>query len=247
VFTDEWGGGLGARCRPNDPIKWGADSIFHLNDNKLTFASYYKMPSAQGDSENCVAHNGSLVPIPGRDVLVQAWYQGGISLVDFTDAEHPMEIGYFDRGPINPNMLILGGDWSAYWYNGHIYGSEIARGLDVFELTPTKFLTQNEINAAKSVRVSELNVQNQQKIEWPRTLVVAKAYVDQLERSHALPADKIASVRAAIQSAEGTQMNHAAQTKDLVSLLETNAATAKSAADANRLHELAEILKNSAR
>jgi len=246
VFTDEWGGGLGARCRANDPIKWGADSIFHLNDNKLKFASYYKMPAAQGDSENCVAHNGSLVPVPGRDILVQAWYQGGISLVDFTDAEHPAEIGYFDRGPINPNMLILGGDWSAYWYNGHIYGSEIARGLDVFELTPTKFLTQNEINAAKSVKVSELNVQNQQKIEWPRTLVVAKAYVDQLERSHALSTDQIASVRQAILSAENTQTNHAAQgkLKDLVSSLETNAGTAKSAADANRLHELAEILSN---
>jgi hypothetical protein len=249
VFTDEWGGGLGARCRPNDPIKWGADSIFHVEDNKLRFASYYKMPAAQGDSENCVAHNGSLVPIPGRDIEVQAWYQGGISIVDFTDAEHPVEIGYFDRGPINPNMLILGGDWSAYWYNGHIYGSEIARGLDVFELTPTKFLTQNEINAAKSVKVTELNVQNQQKIEWPRTLVVAKAYLDQLERSLALPADQIASVRQAIQNAENTQTNHAATTKlkDLASAMETSAGTAKSAADSRRLHSLAEILNNPAR
>jgi len=249
VFTDEWGGGLGARCRPNDPIKWGADSIFHVEDNKLKFASYYKMPAAQGDSENCVAHNGSLVPIPGRDIEVQAWYQGGISIVDFTDAEHPVEIGYFDRGPINPNMLILGGDWSAYWYNGHIYGSEIARGLDVFELTPTKFLTQNEINAAKSVKVTELNVQNQQKIEWPRTLVVAKAYLDQLERSQALPADQIASVRQAIQNAENTQTNHAATTKlkDLASAMETSAGTAKSAADSRRLHALAEILNNPAR
>jgi len=249
VFTDEWGGGLGARCRPNDPIKWGADSIFHVEDNKLKFASYYKMPAAQGDSENCVAHNGSLVPIPGRDIEVQAWYQGGISIVDFTDAEHPVEIGYFDRGPINPNMLILGGDWSAYWYNGHIYGSEIARGLDVFELTPTKFLTQNEINAAKSVKVTELNVQNQQKIEWPRTLVVAKAYLDQLERSQALPADQIASVRQAIQNAESTQTNHAATSKlkDLAASMETNAGTAKSAADSRRLHALAEILNNPAR
>jgi hypothetical protein len=246
VFTDEWGGGLGARCRPNDPIKWGADSIFHLEDNKLKFASYYKLPAAQGDSENCVAHNGSLVPVPGRDIEVQAWYQGGISIMDFTDAEHPVEIGYFDRGPINPNMLILGGDWSAYWYNGHIYGSEIARGLDVFELTPTKFLTQNEINAAKSVQVAELNVQNQQKIEWPRTLVVAKAYLDQLERSQGLPADQIVSVRQAIQSAESTQMNHSAQSKlkDLASAMETSAGTAKSAADSNRLHKLAEILSN---
>jgi hypothetical protein len=112
VFTDEWGGGLGARCRPTDPNKWGADAIFHLQDNKLKFASYYKMPSAQGDSENCVAHNGSLIPVPGRDIEVQAWYQGGLSVVDFTDADHPVEIAYFDRGPIDPHMLVLGGDWS---------------------------------------------------------------------------------------------------------------------------------------
>jgi hypothetical protein len=243
VFTDEWGGGLGARCRPNDPNKWGADSIFHLQDNKLKFASYYKMPSAQGDSENCVAHNGSLIPIPGRDIEVQAWYQGGISIVDFTDAEHPVEIGYFDRGPINPDMLVLGGDWSAYWYNGHIYASEIARGLDIFELTPTKFLTQNEIDAAKTVQVTELNVQNQQKIEWPRKLVVARAYVDQLERSQALPADQIAAVRQAIQSAEKSNLKDVRKLNSLAGSLETSAGTAKSAVDANRLHALADILK----
>jgi hypothetical protein len=243
VFTDEWGGGLGARCRPNDPNKWGADSIFHLQDNKLKFASYYKMPSAQGDSENCVAHNGSLIPIPGRDIEVQAWYQGGISIVDFTDAEHPVEIGYFDRGPINPDMLVLGGDWSAYWYNGHIYASEIARGLDIFELTPTKFLTQNEIDAAKTVQVTELNVQNQQKIEWPRKLVVARAYVDQLERSQALPADQIAAVRQAIQSAEKSNLKDVGKLNSLAGSLETSAGTAKSAVDANRLHALADILK----
>src|SRR6185369_729538 len=132
VFTDEWGGGLGARCRANDPSKWGADAVFNLKDSKLSFASYYKMPSAQGDSENCVAHNGSLIPVPGRDIKVQAWYQGGISVMDFTDSNNVVEIAYFDRGPIDPHMLILGGDWSAYWYNGHIYASEIARGLDVF-------------------------------------------------------------------------------------------------------------------
>ncbi len=247
VFTDEWGGGLGARCRANDPNKWGADSIFRLEDNKLKFASYYKMPAAQADSENCVAHNGSLVPIPGRDIEVQAWYQGGVSIVDFTDAEHPMEIAYFDRGPIKSDMLVLGGDWSAYWYNGHIYASEIARGLDVFELTPTKFLTQNEIDAARTVHFDELNVQNQQKIEWPHKLVVAKAYVDQLERSHGLGSDQIAAVRQAIQSAEGSNLQHATKLTNLVSSLETSAATAKSAADANRLHALAEILTNPAR
>jgi hypothetical protein len=249
VFTDEWGGGLGARCRANDPNKWGADAIFHVQDNKLKFASYYKLPAAQGDSENCVAHNGSLVPVPGRDIKIQAWYQGGISMMDFTDAEHPVEIAYFDRGPIDPKMLVLAGDWSAYWYNGHIYASEIARGLDIFELTPTKFLTQNEIDAAKTVRVSELNVQNQEKLVWPRKLVVAKAYVDQLERSQALPADRIAALRQAIQGAESSRLNRGslAKLKSLAPSLEQSAGTAKSTADATRLLELAEILKRPAR
>src|SRR5262250_2266823 len=150
LFTDEWGGGLGARCRANDPNKWGADAIFSLKDNKLTFDNYYKMPAAQGDSENCVAHNGSLVPVPGRDIEVQGWYQGGISVMDFTDPDHPQEIAYFDRGPVDPKTLVLGGEWSVYWYNGYIYGSEIVRGLDIFELTPTDHLTQNEIDAAKA-------------------------------------------------------------------------------------------------
>ena len=249
VFTDEWGGGLGARCRANDPNKWGADAVFHLKDNKLSFASYYKLPAAQGDSENCVAHNGSLIPVPGRDIEVQAWYQGGISVMDFTDAEHPVEIAYFDRGPIDPNMLVLGGDWSAYWYNGHIYASEIARGLDIFELTPTKFLTQNEIDAAKAVRVAALNVQNQERIEWPRQLSVAKAYVDQLERSQALPADKIAALRQAIAGAESSHMKQkdVAKLKDLAPSLEKSAAATQSTADSTRLHALAEILREPAR
>ena len=246
VFTDEWGGGLGARCRPNDPNKWGADAIFHLHDDKLTFASYYKLPAAQSDTENCVAHNGSLVPVPGRDIEVQAWYQGGISVMDFTDASHPYEIAYFDRGPIDPKVLVLGGDWSGYWYNGYIYGSEIARGLDVFELTPTKFLTQNEIDAAKAVQVPDLNVQDQQKLEWPAKLVVAKAYVDQLERSQALPADRIAALRTAISTAETSHMNKSkvAKLKSMSPSLEKDAATAKDRADATRLHALADILKH---
>ena len=246
VFTDEWGGGLGARCRATDPGKWGADAIFHLQENKLKFASYYKMPSAQGDSENCVAHNGSLIPVPGRDIEVQAWYQGGISIMDFTNADHPVEIGYFDRGPIDPKLLVLGGDWSAYWYNGNIYASEIARGLDVFELTPTKFLTQNEIDAAKTVRMTELNVQNQQRIEWPRKLIVAKAYVDQLERSQGLPVDRIAAVRQAIQSAETSRLNKKAveKLKTMAASLEKSAGD--NAADSNRLRALAEILRQPA-
>ena len=243
VFTDEWGGGLGARCRANDPNKWGADAIFNLENSKLSFASYYKLPAAQGDTENCVAHNGSLVPVPGRDIKVQAWYQGGISIMDFTDAKNPLEIAYFDRGPIDPKQLILGGDWSAYWYNGHVYGSEISRGLDVFELTPTKYLTQNEIDAAKTVQISELNVQNQEKIVWTNQLIVAKAYVDQLERAQTLPSDKITELRTAIQKAENSKKD-AGKLKKLASSLEKTAKTGKSGTDSTRLKALAEILKN---
>jgi hypothetical protein len=248
VFTDEWGGGLGPRCRANDPNVWGADAIFTLNNDKLTFQSYYKMPAAQGDTENCVAHNGSLIPVPGRDIEVQAWYQGGISVVDFTDPAHPFEIAYFDRGPIDPNQLVLGGDWSAYWYNGHIYASEIARGLDVFELTPTKFLTQNEIDAAKAVHVSELNVQNQQKIVWPNKLAVAKAYLDQLSRSQALAPDRIAALEKAIQSAETTHAKPEAlaRLKKMAESLQKEAEAAKSQADSKRLHALVAILEHPA-
>ncbi len=249
VFTDVWGGGLGARCRPNDPNKWGANAVFRLNNNKLSFASYYKLPAAQGDTENCVAHNGSLIPVPGRDIEVQAWYQGGVSVMDFTDADHPVEIAYFDRGPIDPNILVLGGYWSAYWYNGQIYASEIARGLDIFELSPSKFLTQNEIDAAKTAQVAELNVQNQQRIEWPARLVVAKAYLDQLERSQALPADKITAVRNAIQSAESSRLNRRelAKLQSFTRSLKESARMTKSAVDSKRLQSLAEILQRPAK
>jgi len=248
VFTDEWGGGLGARCRENDPNKWGANAIFRLANNKLSFASYYKLPAAQSDSENCVAHNGSLIPVPGRDIKVQAWYQGGISLMDFTDPDNPVEIAYFDRGPIDAKMLVMGGSWSAYWYNGHIYSSEIARGLDIFELTPTKYLTQNEIDAAKAVRVAELNVQSQEKIEHPRQLVIAKAYVDQMERSQALPSSQITVLRQAIQKAESSQMNRreVEKLKSLALSLEKSAGLTKSGADSARLQALAEILRRPA-
>jgi hypothetical protein len=246
VFTDEWGGGLGARCRANDPDKWGADAIFRLQNQKLSFANYYKMPAAQADTENCVAHNGSLIPVPGRDIEVQAWYQGGISVMDFTDPAHPFEIAYFDRGPIDPKMLILGGDWSAYWYNGYIYGSEIARGLDVFELTPTRFLTQNEIDAAKSVHISELNVQDQQKIEWPANLAVAKAYVDQLSRSRAFSSGRVSKLQKAIRSAETSHMDKdkVSKLKAMAPSLEKSASSAKNPADAMRIHGLADVLSH---
>ena len=248
VFTDEWGGGLQPRCRATDPNKWGADAIFNLKDDKLSLASYYKMPAAQTDTENCVAHNGSLIPVPGRDIEVQAWYQGGISVMDFTDPAHPFEIAYFDRGPIDPKVLVLGGDWSAYWYTGYIYGSEIARGLDVFKLVPSKFLTQNEIDAANLVQFSELNVQNQPKILWPSQLTVARAYVDQLKRSQALPFERIAALDKAIVRTQKSHLGkkQLAKLHELAAPVDTDAAAAKDPADATRLHALAQILNNPA-
>lgn len=246
VFTDEWGGGLAPRCRPTDPNVWGADSIFNLKDNKLAFAGYYKMPAAQTDTENCVAHNGSLIPVPGRDIEAQAWYQGGISIVDFTDAAHPYEIAYFDRGPIDTKQIILGGDWSAYWYNGNIYGSEIARGLDIFKLLPTKYLTQNEINAANLVQLKELNVQNQQRFSWPSNLTVAQAYVDQLQRSQALPANRIAALNKAIGRAQKSNLSAKDKSKlqAMSSSMAKDESAAKDPSDAKRMHELAQILQN---
>jgi hypothetical protein len=247
VFTDEWGGGMGAKCKTTDPLKWGADAIFALKNDKLSLQSYYKLPAAQGDSENCVAHNGSLVPVPGRDIEVQAWYQGGVSVMDFTDPKKPFEIAYFDRGPIDPKTLILGGDWSAYWYNGYIYGSEIARGIDVFKLTPSKFLTQAEIDAANTVHVNEFNVQNQQKLSWPQNLTVAKAYVDQLERSNTLPADKLGALKAAMAATEKShyKAKEVASLNRMAPSIEDDAGSASDPTDAARLKALAAILKQS--
>jgi hypothetical protein len=183
VFTDEWGGGTGARCRATDQPEWGANAIFDIVDGQMQFASYYKLPVPQTVTENCVAHNGSLVPVPGRDILSQAWYQGGISLVDFTDSAAPVEIGYFDRGPISPSALVLGGFWSAYWYNGNIYGSEIARGFDVFGLTPSEHVSEAEIAAAGEVQLDEFNPQHQTTLDWEPSRAVARARFDQLART----------------------------------------------------------------
>lgn len=245
LFTDEWGGGSQPRCRATDPMNWGADAIFKLSpDRKLTLASYYKMPAPQTDTENCVAHNGSLIPIPGRDVEVQAWYQGGISVVDFTDASHPIEIAYFDRGPLDATKRGLGGQWSAYWYNGYIYGSEIARGVDVLKLVPNKFITQNEIDAANQVHFDELNVQNQPRITWPANFVVARAYLDQLNRSNALAPRQIAAINAAMGKVEASHDRKGiAQLKAMAASLDKDATAAQTPADAKRMRALAEILK----
>ena len=202
IFTDEWGGGARPRCRATDLPNWGADAIFDIVDRKLVFKGYYKMPAPQTEQENCVAHNGSLIPVPGRDIMVQAWYQGGVSVFDFTDSATPVEIAFFDRGPIDAKNLMLGGYWSAYWYNGNIYGSEIARGIDIFNLTPSEHLSQNEIDAAMMIRTEELNTQEQQKIVWPAAMPVARAYLDQLTRSKGIQPERARAVKAAIDRAD---------------------------------------------
>jgi hypothetical protein len=247
LFTDEWGGGGQPRCRATDPMNWGADAIFTLSNRKLTLASYYKMPAQQSDLENCVAHNGSIIPIPGRDIEVQAWYQGGLSVVDFTDAAHPMEIAYFDRGPVDATKRGLAGYWSTYWYNGYIYGSEIARGVDMFRLVPSKYVTQNEIDAANQVHFDELNVQNQPKVIWPANFVVARAYIDQLKRDSALDAKRIAALEEAIAKVdEHPDRKKVARLRTMAVNIDKDAATAKTPADAKRMKALADVIEKSA-
>lgn len=203
LFTDEWGGGAQPKCRENDPSEWGANAIFTIGDNhEMEFKSYFKMPAPQTEQENCVAHNGSLIPVPDRDIMVQSWYQGGISVFDWTDPENPVEIAYHDRGPVDAARMQLGGSWSVYWYNGAIVSSEIARGLDIFELKPSPYLTKNEIAAANTVRFEQLNPQGQPKYDWPATFALAKAYLDQLERGEGLPMESIAVTRQGLSEAE---------------------------------------------
>jgi hypothetical protein len=203
LFTDEWGGGGAPNCRSTDRPEWGANAIFTIENRKLVFRSYFKLPAAQTPQENCVAHNGSLIPIPGRDVMVQAWYQGGISIFDWTDASNPREIAFFDRGPLSAMNMQMAGSWSVYWYNGVIVSSEIARGLDIMELVPSAYLTQNEIDAAKTVRFDHFNPQMQRKIVWPPSFSLSRAYLDQLERTRGMSMETITAARAALTRAEG--------------------------------------------
>jgi hypothetical protein len=236
LFSDEWGGGGQPKCRATDRHEWGADAIFTLSDRQMHFQSYYKMPAAQTAQENCVAHNGSLIPIPGRDVMVQAWYQGGISVFDWTDAAHPKEIAFFDRGPVDSTRLASGGSWSTYWYNGVIVSSEIARGLDIFELLPSPLVSQNEIDAARTVKLPYLNTQGQPKLVWPPSFALAKAYVDQLERSKGLDGGRIKTVRGELATAEkasGTARSSALE--KLAGELETDAAKSSDAAKVRTL------------
>ena len=202
IFTDEWGGGTSARCRATDLYEWGANAIFSVEDGRMQRESYYKLPVPQTETENCVAHNGSLVPVPGRDIKVQAWYQGGVSVFDFTDPANPFEIAFFDRGPMSDETLMTAGYWSTYWYNGYIYGSEIARGLDVFELTPSEHLSEAEIEAARLVTFEEFNPQHQPRMEWPADYSVPRSFLDQLERNEGLPAERVAQIRAELERVE---------------------------------------------
>ncbi len=202
LFSDEWGGGGAPKCRATDKPEWGSNAIFTIENRKMKFKSYYKIPTVQTSLENCVAHNGSLIPIPGRDVMVQAWYQGGISVFDWTDASNPKEIAFFDRGPVDSTRMAMGGSWSVYWYNGSIVSSEIARGMDIADLVPSQYISQNEIDAAKTVRWNQLNAQGQPQIVWPASFSLAKAYLDQLERKGCLSTSRIADVRKSLSTAE---------------------------------------------
>jgi len=237
LFSDEWGGGGQPKCRATDKYEWGADAIFTLVNGKMVFQSYYKMPAAQTVNENCVAHNGSLIPIPGRDVMIQAWYQGGVSVFDWTDAAHPKEIAFFDRGPVDSTEMGNAGSWSVYWYNGVMVSSEIGRGLDIFELTPSTYISQNEIDAAKLVHLDYLNVQGQPKFVWPASFVVARAYLDQLERSKGLADGKVTAARTSLADAE--KVSGPARKLILTTLASKLNADANGAADSAKVRKLA--------
>ncbi len=241
MFTDEWGGGGAPKCRADDPKEWGANAVFTIEDGDMVFRSYFKLPAAQSLEENCVAHNGSLIPIPGRDIMIQGWYQGGISLIDWTDPSNPVEIGYHDRGPANGDQMVMSGSWSVYWYNGLIVNSEISRGLDIFELVPSALLTQNEIDAANSVVLTQLNSQGQPIFEWPATFALARAYLDQLERWHGMTAPQIASARAALDNAE--RASGSTRRDALRSLAATLDGQASGASDAAKVAELIDAVQ----
>jgi len=202
IFTDEWGGGGAPRCRGSDPETWGANAIFRIRDRKLELAGYYKLPVPQTEQENCVAHNGSLIPVPGRDIMVQAWYQGGLSIFDFTDPANPYEIAYFDRGPLDEIEMLSGGYWSTYWHNGAIYGAEMARGVDVFALTPSEHLSQAEIDAANSVRRGKFNVQDQPRLRWAPSFALARSYLIQLGRNNGISEEGARAVGTLLDRAE---------------------------------------------
>jgi hypothetical protein len=218
VFTDEWGGGTGPMCQATSMMEMGGNTVLTIESKrKYTQHAYYKIPTAQTAQENCVSHNGGLVPVPGRDIMVQGWYQGGISVMEFTDPDHPRELAYFDRGPIDPPAAdtsatettdgrrtrgTIGGSWGAYWWNGLIYSSELDRGFDVLELLPSDLLSENELAAAKLVRMEQYNPQSQPRVEWPAAFPVIRSYLDQLVRGNGLAAARTTAISSALDAAE---------------------------------------------
>jgi hypothetical protein len=242
LFTDEWGGGTQPKCRADDPIDWGGDAIFSISNDHLTQGAYFKMPAAQTKEENCVAHNGSLIPVPGRDLMVQGWYQGGLDVIDFTNPRHPYEVAYFDRGPVDASKMVTAGYWAGYWYNGHIIGSEIARGLDIFELQPNRYLSQNEIDAAKLVRLDQFNPQSQVKFTWPAAFPVVRSYLDQLVRGNGLASSRTSAIASQLNAAEAAS---GAARRDALNAIAAQLDTdAGSAADAARVRKMAGAVRD---
>jgi hypothetical protein len=242
VFTDEWGGGTAPRCRASDPERLGGNTILSIENGRMTQHGYFKMMAAQTDQENCVSHNGGLVPVPGRDIMVQGWYQGGVNVFDFTDPNNPIEIAFFDRGPVDANSLVVGGSWGAYWWNGYIYSSELSRGLDILELTPSEHLSQNEIDAAKLVIMEEYNPQAQPKIVWPAAFPVARSYLDQLVRHNGLPQARTTAIASALNAAE--QASGAARRDQLNRLATALDGDASSARDGARVRAMAAAVRD---
>lgn len=242
VFTDEWGGGTQPRCRAGDPFELGGNTILGIDNGRLTQHAYFKMPAVQTDTENCVSHNGGLIPVPGRDIMVQGWYQGGVNVFDFTDQDNPIEIAYHDRGPVDAESLVVGGSWGAYWYNGFIYSSELSRGLDVLELLPSEHLSENELAAAKLVMMEEYNPQSQPVLEWPAAFPVVRSYLDQLIRGNGLATERTRAISAALASAEAA--SGAARRDQLNRLAGELDADARSAADADRVRTMAAAVRD---
>ena len=245
VFTDEWGGGTSPRCRITDPLRLGGNTILSIDNGKMTQHGYFKMLAAQTEAENCVSHNGGLVPVPGRDIMVQGWYQGGVNVFDFTDPNKPFEIAYFDRGPASTTDRIIGGSWGAYYWNGYIYSSEMARGLDILELTPNEFLSENELAAAKLVRMEEYNPQAQPRITWPAAFPVVRSYLDQLNRNNGLPQARRTAIATTLDTAE--KASGSARRNALNRLATELDRDAGSATDAARVRAMAAAVRDLAR
>ena len=256
VFTDEWGGGTGPMCQKTSPMEMGGNTVLTIENGKYRQHAYFKIPTAQGAQENCVSHNGGLIPVPGRDIMVQGWYQGGVSVMEFTDPARPRELAYFDRGPIDPPAAVatasasaasdgdgprtIGGSWGAYWWNGLIYSSELDRGLDVLELLPSDLLSANEIAAAKLVRFAEYNPQTQPRIVWPPAFPVVRSYLDQLVRGNGLPAARTAAIGRALDAAE--RQSGQARRSALLTLAAQVTVDAKGAQDPQRVRSMAAAL-----